>query len=325
MLGFIADFSDSLLLALFAWPFVAMLLTLPVMALQYRLYNKVLWRRVLWVYLFMLYGLGLITFTLYPLPDNPAQFCAAYALTPQLHPFSFINDIATDGLRAVLQIVMNLVFFLPLGIFARLFFHWKCTTAILVALLVSLGIETAQLTGAFGYYPCSYRLFDVDDLFFNTLGATVGYLLATLLPRRNIEKAEQGAITTHPGLLRRFITFSIDILITAFLWLIIALALYFGIDKDAAMAWREAIFFILILLLQFGVPYLFGGQTIGGRITRTSLDDQPRKVPRRTAYYLLRLGFMCSIIFTPNWVGALLVLAIFVTWRVWKRLPYRVL
>jgi glycopeptide antibiotics resistance protein len=44
--------------------------------------------------------------------------------------------------------------------------------------LLSLIIESAQLTGLFFIYPGSYRLFDVDDLITNTLGGFLGTVLA---------------------------------------------------------------------------------------------------------------------------------------------------
>lgn len=48
---------------------------------------------------------------------------------------------------------------------------------LLAGAAVSLLTETAQLTGIFGLYPCSYRLFDVDDLLLNTGGAGLGFAL----------------------------------------------------------------------------------------------------------------------------------------------------
>lgn len=45
-------------------------------------------------------------------------------------------------------------------------------------------IETTQLTGVWGIYPCAYRVFDVDDLLMNTLGAVLRSALALVVPRR---------------------------------------------------------------------------------------------------------------------------------------------
>ena len=97
-------------------------------------------------YGFVLYGLVLVSFTLYPMPDNPAKFCADYNLSPQLIPFASIMEISSEGLRAALQVGMNLLFFVPLGIFGKLLFRWKIWKVVLAGFVTSLLIETAQLT-----------------------------------------------------------------------------------------------------------------------------------------------------------------------------------
>ena len=43
--------------------------------------------------------------------------------------------------------------------------------------LPRLSSTLLQFTGLWGFADCPYRLFDVDDLYFNTLGAGVGWLL----------------------------------------------------------------------------------------------------------------------------------------------------
>ena len=67
------------------------------------------------VYAMVLYLLALVLFTLYPAPDNSASFCAYHKLQPQLIPLGSISDIPTEGLRAILQVAMNMVFFVPMG------------------------------------------------------------------------------------------------------------------------------------------------------------------------------------------------------------------
>jgi hypothetical protein len=58
---------------------------------------------------------------------------------------------------------------------------------ILVALVAGFGlsllVETTQITGVWGLYPCAYRFFDVGDLMTNTLGAVVGCTVALVVPR----------------------------------------------------------------------------------------------------------------------------------------------
>lgn len=320
--GFLLSFSDSFLLAVLLWPFIAAFLTLPILVVQYRRYNQIVWRRAIGIYLFILYGLGLLSFTLYPMPDNPVAFCQAYQLSPQLVPFTFISDIAHDGTRAILQVVMNIAFFIPLGVFARLFFRWKFIPTLIIAGLVSLSIETAQLTGAFGYYPCSYRLFDVDDLLINTIGGIIGYSLAALIPRKEIELAERHALTKNPGALRRLATLAVDQVIVMIVTAIVLLAIYFIIGKDVAMDSRSALYIIMFGLFQFAIPYLNRGQTLAAVITRATLDTHSRLVVRRTLYYSVRFTYLLGIFFGPDWLQAILVIIIVIVWLWKKRLPY---
>lgn len=325
MLGFLSTFSTSFLAALLVWPFLAAFLTLPILIAQYRKYNKFIFSRAVMTYLFVFFSLGLISFTLYPMPDNPAEFCKAYALSPQLIPFNFIANIQAEGQRAILQIVMNIIFFLPLGVFARLLFRWKILPTILLSLGLSLAIETAQLTGVFGLYPCSYRLFDVDDLFFNTLGGIGGYALAMVIPQRELEKAEKNDVMRRAGLLRYAVAFVIDqILVTAsFIFAILAVYLVFG--NDIALNLREIVYAGAFLVLHTFIPYLAKGWSIGGKFVRLNHDDKQRPVFQRLLFYTLRTLFIAIFTFPFNGVIPLLaVLLLVVMWVRWKKLPYQI-
>ncbi len=75
---------------------------------------------------------------------------------------------------AFLQVALNVLLFVPLGVLVRLILKRGVVVATALGLAVSLLIETTQLTGVWHLYDCAYRLFDVDDLVVNTLGALVG-------------------------------------------------------------------------------------------------------------------------------------------------------
>jgi len=51
----------------------------------------------------------------------------------------------------------------------------------LIGFIVSALIECTQLTGDWFLYPCAYRIFDVDDLLANSLGALIGAIIGPLL------------------------------------------------------------------------------------------------------------------------------------------------
>ena len=168
MMAFLGDFTEPFILAMAIWPFASAVLTLPVLAMLYHRENRIRLTSVVVSYGCVLYLLALGCFTLYPMPQDAAAYCATHHLTPQLDPLRFIGDIRTDGVTALLQIGMNIVFFVPLGFILGRFLRAGLARTALMGFAVSLLIETAQLTGIFHLYPCSYRLFDVNDLIWNT-------------------------------------------------------------------------------------------------------------------------------------------------------------
>ncbi|GAA1846293.1 VanZ family protein [Microlunatus capsulatus] len=163
------------------------LLLVPVLVVQQRRYGRLSALRVLVVSAACVYAVALVAYTLLPLPD-PATVCAAEGgRGPQLVPFAFVGDIlretagldlaATLASRATLQVVFNVVLFVPFGLLVRRAVGGVGRTTLL-GLATSLLVEVTQGTALFGLYPCPYRLADVDDLIANTTGALLGALLA---------------------------------------------------------------------------------------------------------------------------------------------------
>ena len=147
MMAFLGDFTEPFILAVAIWPFASAVLTLPVLAMLYHRENRIRLTSVAVSYGCVLYLLALGCFTLYPLPQDAAAYCATHHLTPQLDPLRFIGDIRTDGVTALLQIGMNIVFFVPLGFILGRFLRAGLARTALMGFAVSLLIETAQLTG----------------------------------------------------------------------------------------------------------------------------------------------------------------------------------
>lgn len=79
--------------------------------------------------------------------------------------------------------LINIVCFIPIGMLV-----WvtntkrKVAVALLVGLMLSLAIECSQ-------YYWKRGVFDVDDLFNNTLGAVIGCLMVTLLGKLIVKRA----------------------------------------------------------------------------------------------------------------------------------------
>ena len=74
-----------------ALPFLAFLLTLPYMILNYRKYGSVNKLRVLIFYSFMLYLMTVYLLVILPLPD-PSKIHTSYSEMVNLHPFAFVVD-----------------------------------------------------------------------------------------------------------------------------------------------------------------------------------------------------------------------------------------
>lgn len=324
MADYFSQFSDSFLVAVMAWPLVALLLTLPILLVQYIRYHRLPVGRVAVIYLFVFYALGLVAFALYPLPDDPSAYCVAHHLSPQLNPLQFIADIQSDGVRAILQLGMNVAFFVPLGIILRNLAGLKLLPSIAIALATSLCIEFAQLTGAFGIFPCSYRLFDVCDLAMNTLGAALGFLVAVILPNFS-HTDKRTEINTRPSLLQRLVILVSDQLaIYIVTVLITAPVIYFSDLSMSAINEIHSITFALIFILaQFLLPLCFSGQTLFARLTGVSLDDKERAFVRRLLYYIARLAFLYFVLVKTDTIAyPVLVIAAIFTYIFARKLPY---
>jgi hypothetical protein len=129
---------------------------------------------------------GLLAF--HPFPAPGSLHCPVPFAKPQLTPFAFLHRLAhahgeTGSLAHTLleadalAAAMNLLVCIPIGM-ALVPFGIRPPTGLALGFLLSFAIETAQLTGLFGFYPCAYRQFDVDDLLLNSLGVWAGTCIA---------------------------------------------------------------------------------------------------------------------------------------------------
>lgn len=97
--------------------------------------------------------------------------------TVNLTPFREItrgwNRLSLHPTGTSLQLIGNIVAFVPLGMLIPLLLHSRLSSGILVvfcSLLLSLSYEVTQLLTGIG-------IFDVDDLLLNTFGGVCGYIL----------------------------------------------------------------------------------------------------------------------------------------------------
>jgi hypothetical protein len=169
---------------------VGVLLFLPFVALSYRRRGGFGFGRfVLWGSA-LVYVMAVWTYTLLPLPDPDAIRCAGVnidvtAIADEIRGAVARRGSAAAGDPAMLQVLLNVLLFVPLGFFVRVLGGRGVGTALLVGVALSGFVELTQLSGVWGLYPCAYRVFDVDDLLTNTLGAVLGSVLALAVPARH--------------------------------------------------------------------------------------------------------------------------------------------
>ena len=294
---------------------------------------------VLGIYLSILYAFALIFFTLFPIPADPKAFCATHHLTANLNPLQFVADFRKQPKSVILQTGFNVVFFLPLGYSLRRIFRWKPWAVVVGGFLTSLLIESAQLTGVFGIFPCSYRLFDVDDLITNTLGAVLGLLIALGIDKAFPPKPVDRSVVTNPGFVRRFVAFVIDgFFISATAWLalvvtsMIVSAVTGGTIGSAQLTGSDrlssplntAYLLASVALYEWLIPWKSGGRTLAGRYIRMSIETKPRTGSRRLTFYAVRY-LVFALLFAWNGWNVLLAFVLFIFYCVKKQMPYDLL
>jgi hypothetical protein len=253
---------------------VAVLLFVPFVAASYRLRGGMtLGRTIGWAALLVSF-LAIWTYTILPAPAITDDYRCS---TPNLDLLTDIRDIlliqqsGTSLIaNAALQVVvLNIIFFMPLGFLVRYLFGWGVARAALSGLVVSLAVETTQLTGIWGLYPCSYRLFSVTDLTHNTLGAVIGSLIALALLRRRQALAPSVAEPRPVTIGRRLLGMLSDVLVFSLVSLIAGLMvsllrlLVITPGSPTVTDPLETAIGIAIGLAVYLVPVLVTGTTIG--------------------------------------------------------------
>lgn len=251
---------------------VATVLFVPVAAVHYRRSGRLTGGDLAALVVTAVYGLALWTYTLLPLPAGD-DFRCREPITRfstlldgiRSYPHATLLDLIRNPM--VLQIVLNVVLFVPLGVLLRVRGRRGIVVAGLAGLGVSLLIELTQYTGIWGLYRCAYRYFDVGDLVANPSGAVIGSLAAALVVGRSPEP--RARVTPRLTAGRRVVALVSDVLVIGIVgavtvvtwraWLATARGLtYADVDLRAQA------------LLQWGVPFglqavavLGWGRTVG--------------------------------------------------------------
>ncbi|MGZ7440501.1 VanZ family protein [Paenibacillus sp. TH7-28] len=294
--------------AFMAFPFAALLFTMPFLVVQYRRHGYINKVRAFVLYLFLLYLMNAVFLIMLPFPatrHNPPLGESAV----QLVPFHFIQDILKETSvvkgepssywrllkeRAFLQVVFNVLLTVPFGMIMRYYFRFGPIRCLLLSFLLSLFFEVTQLTGIFGFFDNAYRVFDIDDLMTNTLGGMIGFLAAEWLSRflPRIEHLDRGVDLSakRVSYTRRGLAWMFDIVICAVL-----LAICHVLRIPGAYFVATGLYFMLL-------PYLSGGCTFGKWLVRIRLEEteQGDRVRPRAISIIVRYGLLYWGIFGVN-------------------------
>lgn len=309
----------SIKTAIFVFPIIAFLFTIPFILHQYHKYGSINKLRVLIIYSFILYLITVYFLVILPLPSIEDVIKLK---TPKYNimPFSFVKDIIENSPFIINDIstylktfntpsfyiaLFNIFMTIPYGIYLRYYFKCNLKQTILLSFLLSLFFEVTQLTGLYFIYPRPYRLFDVDDLILNTTGGLIGYLLARIilkfLPTRDEIDKKSILLGMNVSGLRRITLFSLD------------LFLYFGtilsLNTLIKLKYLKYIIFIIYFVL---IPYIWNNQTIGSRFLKIRFNYSKytliNSIIRAIFYYIYYIELPYTFIYIkPSILGLLLL------------------
>lgn len=302
---------DSIYYAFLIFPFLAAIITIPFLILQYHRYGSVLIFRSVIVYSLILYLVCMYFLVILPLPSF-ADAAANTAPYLQLHPLHFLSDLrGIDGFaprilstyRILLhnsyfwQAFLNVLLFVPLGVYLKYYFRRNWIETILIAFGVSLFFEVTQLTAIYGIYPRPYRMFDVDDLLLNTSGAFFGHIFAPLLtiflPKRESMDRKSIRKSQEVSLLRRFTANLVDCGIIALIFFLLQKPL--GLESLSEPGLLPVIFYFFLVFLYFILlPYITKGRTVGKALVKLIIVTEKNTTPR-FSQYAIRNGLLYGV------------------------------
>ena len=290
-------------------PVIAMLMLLPYTIFNYVRLKRINVRISTYIYIFILYFLCAYFMTMLPLPsaEDFADMRPVRELI-QLIPFKNFLDIRSETLfRDVAILVFNVFITVPLGFFLRFLFGVDFKKTLLIGFLTALFYEVTQITGIFFIYPRPYRIFDVDDLIINTLGAVIGFYVTPIVARILPEPRDSGRQLvqgSEVSLFQRCVAFFIDdcIVLTAAVALIMGVPFLrsFLVQSDHFL--RFPVFFVLFLLLGSGYAMLLAGGSLGARLTGLTLTTNGGQRASRIRCAMRLCLINSSVVAIPFWV-----------------------
>lgn len=311
------SYIEVIKIAFLVFPFLAFLMSVPFILIQYHRYGSISFFKALMIYSFALYLLCAYFLVILPLPKISE---VALLTTPrtQFIPFKFVTDFISQTSFRISDIhtylialkescfyvpLYNIFLTLPFGIYLRYYFKCDKKRIVLYTFLLSMFFELTQLSGLYFIYPRGYRLFDVDDLILNTFGGLLGYVIAKpllkILPKTKVvdEKTkEKGKIVSG---FRRTTCLCLDF----FLFLLLQLSLEITFSSKIS---NYYILGISIFVYYFLIPSILKCSTLGEKFLKIQVQNE-ENVPHLGRYYLRNIIFMIIYIGIPFAFGYLLM------------------
>lgn len=245
---------------------------------------------------FIFYFLSALCLVLLPFPStrDTCSLQSPDTVHTNLRLFQFVEDILKDSgvvltnpstwlaitkQQAFYQAFFNFLLLLPFGVYLRYFLqerrYWK--RAFIISFLLTLFYEITQRTGIYGIFNCAYRIFDVDDLLLNSIGALLGFFLApivwALFPSHEEVEAKAAEMEKKDIVkpISILLALVIDLFIVQVIWFIIgALTGYSGTF--------EFLVVITLYMTIFGfIPSMMNGATVGMKIMRFTMVHKKDK------------------------------------------------
>lgn len=308
-------------MAAISFPFLALLIALPFLIIQYRRYGRFTFSRAFVLYSFVFYMLTAYFMVILPLPAREAV-AKLTTQRMQLVPFTGVMEffgksgfvvnqpgtwLAAFKSSYFLQPAFNMLLTVPFGFYLRYYFRKSWKQTLVMSFCLSLFYELTQLSGLYFIYPRPYRLFDVDDLIVNSLGGLLGFWLTPLfrLAFPNREKMDQVSYAKGRKVswLRRFVALIADaVIILPIVRYLIHTA--FALVNAQSLAANTALTYVLAVLIVFiGVPHMLHGATLGKALVRIRIvpaDENSKVSWRRVVSIREALLYLVAL---PIWSG----------------------
>lgn len=256
----LAPYLSSIRLMVIIFPFLAVLLLVPLLVRQYHRYGAISGWMMTINYAFVFYMMCAYALTILPLPTieqvrrmtGPVENWQLFSFVKDFMTYSgFVLSQPSTWLEAAkspqfIQPFFNLLLLFPFGMFLHYHYKKRFLISFILSFGVSLSFELIQRSALFGIYPRPYRLFDVDDLLLNTCGAMFGWLisipLGKMLPKKEniVQMLERKSDKVSVS--RKSVAAVIDVML-----ILLSCAGYYLVFKHSKLS-------VLILL---GIFYLF--------------------------------------------------------------------